>query len=500
VSVSNSIWASGRSAPVYPACERDDLEVDVVVVGGGITGITTAFLLKSAGKRVAVVEARRVGSGVTGGTTAHLTQVLDTRYHELESSFGREGAKLAAESSFAAILQIARIAELLHIDCAFERVPGYLYTEDDAKRDMLQTELEACWRAGLDVVIAEVPLPIPVAMGLRFHDQATFHPLAYLDPLAQQVPGDGSHVFENSRVLAVDEGDRCHVQLESGVSITSEHVVLATHAPLNRLLLQTKLAHYRSYVISGPCSDAPDGLFWDTADPYHYVRSAMVDGVRHLLVGGADHKTGQAEDTEAAFTGLRAHALRVGLREVTREWSAQVIEPVDGLPFIGRNAMSERVFVATGFSGNGMTLGTVAALILSDACQGKTTPYAELYTATRVKPLAGLKTFLDENIDFPLHLISDRLRPPDVATLGEIPPGHGCIVRDQGRRLAVYRDEAGALSALSPICTHLGCQVAFNPSERTWDCPCHGSRFALDGSVIDGPAVKSLPRRELGQR
>jgi Rieske Fe-S protein len=263
------------------------------------------------------------------------------------------------------------------------------------------------------------------------------------------------------------------------------------------LLLQTKLAHYRSYVVSGPCGSAPDALFWDMHDPYHYVRSATIDGAQHLVVGGEDHKTGQAEDTDAAYSALRAYAARFGVTELTRWWSAQVIEPVDGLPFIGTNAMSERVYVATGFSGNGMTFGTIAALILADACQGKTTPYAELYTATRVKPLAGMTTFLGENVDFPLHLIGDRVRPPDASSLEEVAPGQGRIVRHDGVRLAVYRDDSGALTAVSPICTHLGCQVAFNPSERTWDCPCHGSRFALDGSVIDGPAVKPLARRAI---
>jgi glycine/D-amino acid oxidase-like deaminating enzyme/nitrite reductase/ring-hydroxylating ferredoxin subunit len=492
-----SVWTQTRQPRHYGSPSTERISVDVIVVGGGITGVTTAFLLKSAGVSVALLEARHIGSGVTANTTGHITSVLDIRYSEIESRFGGEGARLVAESGHYAILQIAHMVELLRIDCGFRRVPGYLYTESADRVAELERELEAAGRAGLDVSRSDVPLPFPVARGLCFPNQAEFHPLRYLDALAARIPGDGCHLIEGARVLSVDEGDVCHVHLENGVTLSAERVVLATHAPLNRLLLQTKLAHYRSYVVSGPCSNAPAGLFWDTEDPYHYLRSVETSSGCELLIGGEDHKTGQAPDTEAAFSRLAGYAARLGVREITRWWSAQVVEPVDGLPFIGQNAFSERVYVATGFSGNGLTFGTIAALILSDACQGKTTPYAELYAATRVKPLAGLKSFLGENVDFPMHLIGDRVGPPDVETLDEVPRGQGRVVRVDGVRLAVYRDDAGNLSALSPVCTHLGCQVSFNPSERTWDCPCHGSRFGLDGSVLDGPAVNALPRRHI---
>jgi nitrite reductase/ring-hydroxylating ferredoxin subunit len=274
-------------------------------------------------------------------------------------------------------------------------------------------------------------------------------------------------------------------------------VVLATHAPLNLLLLQTKIAHYRSYVVAGPVRHSPYGLFWDMEDPYHYIRSQRVGNDYYLLVGGEDHKTGQEHETGARFAALAAFAERFGMRTITHSWSAQVIEPVDGLPLIGPNANSENVFVATGFSGDGMIYGTLSAMILADLCQGIPNRYAELYQATRIKPIAALQSYTGENIDFPLHLVSDAIRPPDVTSVDSIERGDGKIVRVHGERLAVYRDEHGELHAVSSVCTHLGCQVAFNPSEKSWDCPCHGSRFDTKGLVINTPAVRNLARRNV---
>ncbi|HLV66129.1 MAG TPA: FAD-dependent oxidoreductase [Polyangiaceae bacterium] len=497
MSSTHSLWASTASRPTFPALEVDGLEVDVAVVGGGITGVTLAMLLKLAGQRVALLEARRLGSGTTQGTTAHLTAVLDTPYRVLEERFGEHAARLAADSSQRAIAQVAALVERFRLTCEFERVPGYLFTEHDADYDVLKEEAEAASRAGLRAELAHVPLPIVVRAGVCFEGQAQFHPLEYLSGLAERIPGKGCHIFESSRVLTVDEGEPCRVHLENGVSVRARRVVLATHAPLHRLLFQTKVAQYRSYVVSGPVAQAPRGLYWDTAEPYHYIRAATIAGEKHLVVGGEDHKTGQQPDTDAAFERLEAYAHRLGLAHATRRWSAQVVEPVDGLPFIGENARSRHVFVATGFSGNGMTFGVLSAMILADACLGKHNPYAELYSAKRFKPLAALSSFLGENIDYPLHLLSDVARPPDVHSVDEIERGEGKVARIAGERLAVYRDHAGALHVLSAICTHLGCQVAWNASEGTWDCPCHGSRYSIEGTVLDGPAIHALPRRRL---
>lgn len=490
-----SIWEATAGRAGHPRLERDELDVDVAVVGAGITGTTAAMLAKLGGRRVALVEARVIGGGVTGGTTAHLTEAIDTRYRTLEDRFGHEGARLAADSSRAAIEKIAELSRRLSIQCDLERLPGYLFTEHEDEVESLKSELDAARRAGVRVELERPALPIVVKAGIRFDDQATFNPLSYVLALADRIEGDGSYVFEHSRVLAVDDGEPCLLHFENGSTLRAADVILATHAPIDSVLLNTRIAQHRSYVVSGPVEQAPHGLFWDTASPYHYVRSYRAAGRTELIVGGEDHRTGQESNTDDAFQRLAEYAARFGLETVERRWSAQVIEPVDGLPFIGKNPDSEHVHVATGFSGNGMTLGTVAAMIMSDACLGRPNPYAGLYSATRVKPFAGLGSFISTNIAFPLHLLSDRLRPPEVRSLEEIERDDGRIVRVGGERLAVYRDVAGTYHAVSAICTHLGCQVAFNPAEKSWDCPCHGSRFALDGGVLDGPAITPLAQR-----
>lgn len=492
-----SIWESTVQRTPHRRLERNDLHVDIAVIGGGITGTTAAILSKLAGKRVALLEARVIGSGVTGGTTAHLTEAVDTRYVTLESKFGHAGTRLVAESSRAAIEKITELCLRLAIGCDLVRLPGYLFTEREDEVESLAAEFEAARRAGLRLVLERPPLPIVVKAGLRFDDQAEFNPLNYVTGLADRIAGDGSEVFENSRVLAIDEGEPCTLHLEHGATLRANHVIVATHAPLDAVLLQTKIAQYRSYAVSGTVEQAPRGLFWDTADPYHYIRSYRRRGECSLIIGGEDHKTGQAPEGDEPFGRLAEYAARFGLSKIERRWSAQVIEPVDGLPFIGLEAGAERVYVATGFSGNGMTFGTVAAMILSDACLGIKNPYAEFYSAKRFKPLASLGSFLSENVAFPLHLLSDRLRPPEVRSLDEIERDDGKIVRVRSERLAVYRDAEGSYHAVSPICTHMGCQVAFNSIEKSWDCPCHGSRFTIDGSVLDGPATEPLARRSV---
>jgi Rieske Fe-S protein len=288
------------------------------------------------------------------------------------------------------------------------------------------------------------------------------------------------------------------VHLEHGPVIRAKKVFVATHAPLNRVFLQTKVHAYRSYVLAYGDVPLSDGLFWDTEDPYHYFSRFAVDGTPYLILGGEDHKTGTEVDTARHHAALRTWAdQRFTPHIPTHSWSAQVEEPVDGLPYIGRNSVSENVFVATGFSGNGITFGTVAAQIVADLVNGRESPAGELYAATRIKPLASAAEFVSENVDFPVHFVSDRLHPAEVKTADDIAPGQGKTMRVRGERLSVYRDPAGALHAVSSVCTHLGCLVKFNATETSWDCPCHGSRFGVDGAVLDGPATRPLPKKDL---
>ena len=492
-----SLWADTfTTAPSYAALGAN-VDADVAIVGGGITGLTAAHLLAASGKRVVLVEARRLGSGVSGGSTVQLTDAVDSRYHQIESDFGKEGAALVARASRGAIEHIAALAN--GIECDFVRRPAYLYGEREEDVAELKKEFDAATRAGLGVeLMAEAPLPFANRAALRFPEQAQMHILKYLAGLAQLATNAGAQIHEHSRVITVDEGSGgCTLHLESGPEIRATKVFLATHSPLNRIFLQTKIHAYRSYVLAFPKMPLTDGIYFDTKDPYHYFSSFPIDGTPFLIVGGEDHKTGTTTDTEESFAKLLAWArAHFPVGEPAYRWSAQVEEPVDGLPYIGRNSLSEHVYVATGFSGNGITFGTVAAQIVTDLVNAKENPYADLFTATRVTPLASAKDFTTENVDL-LHFVSDRLHPVDVKDAADIGPGEGKTMRVRGERLGVYRDDGGKLHAVSCVCTHLGCLVKFNPSATSWDCPCHGSRFDVDGAVLDGPATRALPKREV---
>jgi glycine/D-amino acid oxidase-like deaminating enzyme/nitrite reductase/ring-hydroxylating ferredoxin subunit len=494
-----SLWIEDTTFPTYPML-RANLDTDVLVVGAGIAGMTASLLLRRAGKRVVLIEARRVGYGETGHTTAHLTEMLDARYHVLESKFGHEEARLAAESSRAAIDRIESFVRELGVDCGFERVPGYLYAEDEKQRSDLEKEVRSLQRAGADVAwVDSFPLSIRVDGALRVERQAQFHPLEYLRELAAQLVSSGGQIFEATSLLDVDEGTPCRVSTTGGV-VTAEHVLVLTNAPVStRFALHPKVAAYRSYAVAARLEKPfPPGLFWDMQDPYHYTRAQKTRSGSFLIVGGEDHKTGKKKDTGKCFDRLREYAeTQFGIADISHRWSGQVIEPTDGLPFIGRNPGGRHVHVATGFSGTGMTFGTLAAMILSDAVLGVENPWAKLYDATRVKPLAQAREFVAENVDFPAHLVTDRLVRGEAGSIDQVPSGEGRLLRSGRKMVAVYRDEAGTVHARSAVCTHLGCHVQWNQEERSWDCPCHGSRFDVDGAVLNGPAVKGLEEAPL---
>ncbi len=498
-STTESFWKGTLPGRPFPRLAHD-LHVDVAIVGGGITGLTAALLLQRAGLQVAVIEARAVAEGVTGGTTAHLTEEVDGRYAALLRRFGFETVREVASSSRAAIELIAELSREMGDACGFKRVPGYLFTEHAEQRRLLALEQRAARHAGIEtVLIDDVPLPFKAVAALRFEDQAELHPREYAMLLAERIVKAGGHVFEGTRADQIADGSPAAVVTEQGTVTASRGVFVATHAPLTKLLLQTKLAAYRSYVIAFAMErPAPAGLFWDLDDPYHYIRSARVGDADVVLVGGEDHKTGAEKETHVHYDRLIEWArARFPLTSVHYRWSAQVIEPVDGLPYIGKAPMKKAVYVATGFSGNGMTFGTLGAMMVRDAILGRENPWSSLYAPTRVKPLGGAKNFFAENVDYPAHLVGDRIKAPEARSVAEVLPGEGKIVRVGGRKLAVSRDEEGRLRALSPVCTHMGCHVAFNDDEKTWDCPCHGARFDRDGRVVDGPAVKPLAAQAL---
>lgn len=494
------VWDIGIRKPEFPSLE-EDITVDVAIVGGGITGITAAHLLKEAGKKVAVLEMSRIGSGVTGGTTAHITEVLDGSYRKLLKNYGEEKGHLIADAAHSAIELIARLVHQQKINCDFRPVNGYLYTEFEDKVADIEAEIEAARTMGLKCELTgDVPLPFPVKAALKVNYQAEFHPLKYLYALAKSIPGDGSYIFENTHVEKFIEGTTgCRITCNGG-AVKASKLILATHTPIGtNLPLQTRLSPYRSYVIGVHLMDMeiPVGLFWDTEDPYNYIRN-------HgdlLIIGGRDHKTGQEDDADGRYMELEGYTYKhFPVEDVAYRWSSQVYEPVDLIPYIGLNPGSKHIYVATGYAGNGITYGTLAARILSDIVLKESNPYIELYNPSRLKPFAAASEFLMENLNVAKHFIADRLESPEVESLKDIPAGQGKLIEINDEKVAAYRSPEGEVKLLSPECTHMGCIVQWNNAEKTWDCPCHGGRYKPTGEVIEGPPVDNLAAKKIRLR
>jgi glycine/D-amino acid oxidase-like deaminating enzyme/nitrite reductase/ring-hydroxylating ferredoxin subunit len=494
------VWWADPKLPEY-APLVEDLRVDVGVVGAGIAGLTTAYLLAREGRSVAVVGHGPLGSGMTGATTAHLTAALDRRYTEIARVRGAENARLAAASHTAAIGRIEAIASEEGIDCDFTRLDGFLFLAPDGDPKEIDRELEAARAAGLGVERADrAPLPsFRTGPAVRFPDQAKFHPLRYLGGLARALVGRGGRLFTQTRARTIEGGENAKIGV-GGHAITCGSVVVATNVPVNDLVaIHTKQAPYMTYAIGAriPAAEAPRALLWDTEDPFHYVRTQpMPDGDGEcLIVGGEDHKTGQAGDTGERHGRLERWARErfPAMREVAFQWAGQVMETLDGLAFIGRNPMdADNVFVVTGDSGNGLTHGTVAGMLLTDLILGRDNPWRELYDPSR-KPVLAAGRFARENLNVAAQY-ADRMVPPATGGVESIPKDGGAVLRRGNRNVAVYRGARGALHEMSAICPHLGCVVAWNPAEKTWDCPCHGSRFDKLGRVVNGPANERLAK------
>ena len=480
--------------PTLPVQALPRQPVDVAVVGAGITGLTTALLLRQRGLSVAVLDMQGVGHGDSGRSSAHLTALLDTPYYALIERFGADSAQAVAQSQLQALDSMEHLIRQHAIDCQWARVPATLYSDVAETDSVIQDELAACSQLGLAVrAVQEVPLPFPIRAGMRLERQAQLQPMAYLQGLATAFERAGGVLCGNVRVLGVDDGTPCVVHTADG-ELKATQVVMATHSPVSRFNLHTKIYAYRTYLLAARVNALPPaGLYMDARSPYHYMRTTG----DLLLVGGADHKTGHESDTDAHFGQLQTYLReRFTVTELQRQWSGQVLESADGLPFIGSNGSDDHVYVATGYAGNGMTSGTLAATILADTLTEQPNPYAEVYSSRRLKPLAQLRRMMRENIDVPVHLVGDRFVNEDMS-LADLPRGSGTVVRHDGQALAVYRDDTGQLHTLSPACTHMGCFVKWNGAEQSWDCPCHGSRFSAGGKLLQGPAVEDLPRLEL---
>lgn len=504
-----SNWFADVLIPNFPSL-TEDMAVDVCVVGAGIAGLTTAYLLAREGKRVVCLDDGAIGSGETGRTSGHLCSAIDDRYYELERQHGLEHAKIVAESHAAAIDRIEQIIQDERIACDFERLDGFLFVPPGESLDVLDLELKAAHRVGLKGVelLDHAPrAPFDTGPCLRWPNQAQFQPLKYLTQLAKALVKHGGQIFAQSHVAEIHHGMPGRIVTSAGHTVTAESVVVATNVPINdRVVMHTKLEPYRTYVIAARIAHKAvvKALYWDTPDPYHYIRVEErrdADGPYDLLlVGGEDHQTGQADDFDGRFARLHAW-----MRErfpmagpIAYRWSGQIIETVDGIGYAGRNPLDgENVFIITGDSGNGLTHGTLGAILVTDLIAGRENPWAKLYDPARKILSAGME-FAKHNANVALQY-SDWLTAGDVEGAEQIARGEGAILRHGAGKLAVFRDEEGELHACAATCPHLGGVVAWNGTEKTWDCPLHGSRFDAHGRVVNGPANVNLREMKLAE-
>ncbi len=495
----DSPWKAGDLSTQLPSLDRD-LQTDVCIVGGGISGMTTAYLLAREGRSVVVLDDGPIGGGETGRTTAHLSNAFDDRYYEVERLFGERGSRLIAESHTAAIDRIEQIVRDEEIKCDFDRVDGYLFIPPDSSKDVLEREIAAARRAGLQGVewVDRAPInDFDTGRCLRFPGQAQFDPLKYIEGLVRGTLGCDGCIYSHTRADEIRGGRPACITTAKGHIVTAGAVVVATNAAVNdSILLSTRESKYRSYVIGAyvPRGSVTKALYWDTADPYHYVRIQCVDGPENILiVGGEDERVGEHDDGDERFAELyrwtRKRFPMIGRIEFC--WSGQIVEPTDGVAFIGRMPLSEEnIFVVTGDSGQGMTHGTIAGILLTDLIQGRQNEWADIYNPSRLISIATVD-FLNESLNVTAHY-TDWLTGGEVSSTEEIKPDEGCIVRRGLAKIAAYRDDQGVLHERQAICTHLGCVVAWNSTEQSWDCPCHGSRFDKLGHVINGPANSDL--------
>jgi len=488
--------------PRFPTIDHD-LEVDVAIIGGGLTGITAGYLLKKGGATVAVVERQQCASADTGHTTAHLTFVTDTRLHALVKKFGPEAARAFWDAGAVANDEIYRIVQEENIDCEFKWVPGFLHQALDSAREdpCLREDAKLARELGFAADFIE-KAPYAGRPAVKFRHQAKFHPRKYLAELAKKIPGGGSYVFENSEASEVQE-EPLSLKVNR-FSVRCKYLMIATHTPLmgkssvvKATLFQSKLSLYTSYVLGArlPRESLPEALFWDTSEPYYYLRVDRHADHDYAIFGGEDCKTGQEDDLAKVFKRLEERLKRyLPKASVRHRWLGQVVETNDGLPFVGETA--ENQFVATGFCGNGFTLGTLSAMMARDRFFKRPNPWFELFDVGRKKLVGGTWRYITENLDYPYYMLRDRLAKTEADSTDAVKIGEGMLVKVEGKKVAAYRDDTGKLALLSPVCTHLKCIVKWNAADKTWDCPCHGSRFKPTGEVFSGPAEEPLEKAD----
>lgn len=492
-----SIWQA--TAPEYSYSKlEDDNEViyDVIIVGGGITGLSTAYNLQKAGKKCLVADAYNIGFGTTSGTTAHLNTFFDASFDQVIKDFGIENAKLFANCGPDAISKIQKNIKECNIECDFKSLSGYIFSLDEEQDKTLENIVNGTAEVGLPIeFVSKNPYPIPFVRVAEIKDQGQFHVTKYIIGLANEFKKLGGIIAEHCRITEIKDGEVLSV-VGGGKKFKCRNVVYATHIPPGVNILHFRNAPYRTYVIAVKLKDGnyPQSLGYDLCEPYHYYRSTEIDNQTYLLIGGEDHKTGYETNTDNFFRKLESYARKYfDIEEVTYKWSSQYFESVDGLPYIGHlPGNPENVYVATGYTGNGMIFGTISSIVLSDLILTGENKYKNLFSPSRVKPVAGFEKFVTNAADVVSSFIGDKISINKIKELSEIANGEARVINYDGNTLAIYKDENGKLHTVNSACTHIKCTVAWNSAEKTWDCPCHGSRFNVDGEMFTAPARKDL--------
>lgn len=490
-----SYWRASTGRTNYPALEQD-VKVDVAIVGGGMTGITSAYLLKKEGLRVAVIEADRIIQGTTGHTTAKITSQHSLIYNKIKSYMGEEKARQYAEANEAAINTISSLIKQEGIDCDFHREPAYTFTLADSYIQKVADEANTAASLGLKATFIEnIPLPFKVKGAVRFDDQARFHPRKYLLALAKKVEGDGSFIFEHSRVVDINEGNPSTVITKQGKKVTADNVIIASHFPCcdGMGFYFARMYPEKSYVLAVKVKEKFLGGMYITAeDPGRSIRSQESGGEEILIVGGEHHKTGHGTNLKKHYENLVEYAQQhYDVQELLYRWSTQDYTTLDKVPYVGRlTSRTPNIYVATGFRKWGMTNSTASAMIIKDLIVKGKNPWTDVYDPSRFIPNPSITSFISINADVAAKFVSGKLKP--VTRDDDIEKGEAKAVDIEGYKMGLYKDEKGQIHTVDTTCTHLGCELQWNDAEKSWDCPCHGSRFTYEGEIIEGPAINEL--------
>lgn len=492
----NSIWQVELEP--YAAANRypqSDKVYDVVIIGGGITGLSMGLMMQERGLSCIIIEAHQIGFGTTGGTTAHINTFLETPYPEIAKLFSDETAARVARLVQDAISRIRYNVSHYAIDCDFNMLPAYMFAQTERQEHDLHDLITYCHRIGVEAIFTDQFLfPVPYGLVGQFHDQAEFHPLKYIYGLAKAFEAKGGVLIQYCRMEKMSSKKPVVLRTNLG-EVHAKHAVFATHTPPGVNILHTLIAPYRSYVMTIPINGSFElpGLVYDMNVPYHYFRTTVFNHTKYLIVGGADHKTGHADNTQRAYRSLQTYLMRYFSSDALAfHWSSQYYASADGLAYIGEMpGEGDTIFVATGFGGNGMIYSHIAAQMITDLVSKGYSEYESVFSPKRVKPIAAFSNFIKENADVVKEVITGYL-PKEKIELIDLAPEEGKVVEFAGKKMGVYRDVNGAIYAVNPVCPHMKCVVHWNSTEKSWDCPCHGSRFSFTGELLTGPAKHDL--------